>query len=130
MSEENIQILRRGFEHWNRTGTLDTDLFAPDAVLDNSEGIIDPGVHRGPEAIAEYAAALTAIWTSQRVEPEELIPVGPNRVLVPQKIVSIGRDGIEVVARTTSVFTLQDDKVIHWKTFQSKEEALESVGLK
>jgi ketosteroid isomerase-like protein len=130
MSEDNIETVRRGFEHWNRTGELDPDLFAPDAVLDNSEGIIEPGVHRGPESIAEYTASLTAIWTSQRVEPEELIPVGADLVIVPQKIVSIGRDGIEVVARTASVFTLRGGKVTHWKTFQTKEEALDSVGLK
>src|SRR5262249_24969795 len=114
---------------WNRTGRLDPDLFAPDAVMDNSEGIIEPGVHRGPGAIVGYAEALTAIWTSQRVEPEEFITVDPDRVIVPQKIISTGRDGIEVTARTTSVFTLRDGKVTHMKTYQSKAEALEAAGL-
>jgi hypothetical protein len=47
MSEENAEILRRGFERFNRTGELDLDLFAPDAVIDNSEGVIEPGVHHG-----------------------------------------------------------------------------------
>jgi ketosteroid isomerase-like protein len=128
MPEENIEILRRGFEHFNMTREVDPDLFAPDAVMDNSEGIIDPGVHRGPEAIAEYNVALGALWTSQRVEPEEFIPVGSDRVIVPLRIVSIGRDGIEVAARTVSVFTLRDGNVTHWKTFQTKAEALKAAG--
>jgi len=129
MSEENAEILRRGFESFNRTGELDLELFATDAVWDNSQGIIDPGVYRGREGIGEYVVALGEIWNSQRVEPEELIPVDDDRVIIPQKIISTGRDGIEVVARTTSIFTLRDGKVVHIKTFQTKDEALEAGGL-
>jgi ketosteroid isomerase-like protein len=129
MSEENAEILRRAFEHFNRTGEPDPGFFADDAVMDNSEGVIDPGVHRGPEAISEYAKSLGDIWTRQRVEPDEFIPVGADRVVVPVRIVSTGRDGIEVVARTASLFTLRAGKVIHWKTFQTKAEALKAAGL-
>jgi len=49
-------------------------------------------------------------------------------VIVPQRIVSIGRDGIEVVARTASVL-LRGGSITHWKTFQTKTEALEAAGL-
>jgi hypothetical protein len=69
------------------------------------------------------------MWKSQRYEPEEFIPVGDDQVVVPQRIVSVGRDGVEVVAHTAPLFTLRGGKVIGWKNFQSKAEALEAAGL-
>jgi ketosteroid isomerase-like protein len=129
MSEENVEIVRAAFEHFRRTGEISLDFMAPDVVLDNSNGIIDPGMHRGLESVAEYIVALGDIWSRQTVEPDELIAVGADRVVVAQRIISTGRDGIEVVARTAGVFTLERGKITHWKTFQTKQEALEAAGL-
>jgi hypothetical protein len=55
--------------------------------------------------------------------------VGADWVVVAQRIISTGRDGIEVAARTAAVFTLEGRKITHWKTFQTKEEALEAAEL-
>jgi ketosteroid isomerase-like protein len=130
MSQENVEIVRRGYERFRRTGKLDPDGWDADAVFDNSNAIFaDPGVYRGRDAIEEFLAAQGAMWESQRYEPLEFIPVGADRVVVPQKIVSVGRDGIEVVARTANLFTLQDGKVIHLKNFQVTDEALEAARL-
>jgi ketosteroid isomerase-like protein len=130
MSQENVEVVRRGYERFRRTGKLDPDSWDSDAVFDNSNAIFaDPGVYRGRDAIEEFLAAQGAMWESQRYEPLEFIPVGADQVVVPQKIVSVGRDGIEVVARTANLFTLQDGKVIHLKNFQVTDEALEAAGL-
>jgi ketosteroid isomerase-like protein len=130
MSQENVEVVRRGYEHFSRTGELDPDGWDPDAVLDNSNAIFaDPGVYRGFEEIRGFFVAQREMWECQRYEPQEFIPVGADRVVVPQKIVSVGRDGIEVVARTANLFTLRDGKVTHLKNFQAKDEALEAAGL-
>jgi ketosteroid isomerase-like protein len=131
MSQENVEIVRRGYEHFSRTGKLDPDGWDPDAVFDNSNAIFaDPGVYRGRDGIEQFLVAQGDMWESQRYEPEEFIPVGTDRVVVPQKIVSVGRDGVEVVARTAPLFTLQGGKVIHMRNFQSEAEALEAAGLR
>jgi hypothetical protein len=41
---------------------------------------------------------------------------------------AVGRDGIEVQARTTWLFTLRDSRVERVCLFQEKEEALEAAG--
>ncbi len=41
MSQEDMEVVRRGYEHFNRTGEPDPDVFAPDAVLDNSNAVRD-----------------------------------------------------------------------------------------
>jgi len=131
MSEENVEIVQRGYETFSRTGELDPDDWDPDAVLDNSNAIFaDPGVYRGFDRIREFFIAQGEMWRSQRYEPEEFIPVGVDRVVVPQKIVSVGRDGVEVVAHTANLFTLHAGKVTSMKNFQTKTEALEAAGLR
>ena len=60
---------------------------------------------------------------------EEFIPTEGGQVVVPERIVSVGRDNVETVARAAVVVTVQNGKVTHIKTFQSKADALEAVGL-
>ncbi|HET9120049.1 MAG TPA: hypothetical protein VFN72_05915 [Solirubrobacterales bacterium] len=55
--------------------------------------------------------------------------MGADWVVVGQRIISTGRDGIEVAARTAAVFTLEGGKITYWKTFQTREEALEAAEL-
>jgi ketosteroid isomerase-like protein len=130
MSQENVEIVRRGYEHFSRTGELDPDGWDTDAVFDNSNAIFaDPGVYRGLDRIREFLIAQGEMWESQRYEPEEFIPVGVDQVVVPQEIVSVGRDGVEVVAHTANLFTLHAGKVTYLKNFQTKAEALEAAGL-
>jgi ketosteroid isomerase-like protein len=130
MSQENVEIVRRGYEHFNRTGELDPGHWDADAVFDNSNAIFaDPGVYRGFDRIMRWVIDQRKMWQSQRYEPQEFISVGADRVVVPQRIVSVGRDGVEVVAHTANLFTLRDGKVTHWENFQTKDAALEAAGL-
>ena len=58
MSQENIEVVRRGYEHFNRTGELDPGGWDADAVFDNSNAIFaDPGVYRGLDRIREWIIA-------------------------------------------------------------------------
>jgi hypothetical protein len=103
MSQENVEILRRGYEHFNRTGELDPDHWDADAVFDNSNAIFaDPGVYCGFDRIMRWVIDQRKMWKSQQYEPKEFISVGAERVVVPQRIVSVGRDGVEVVAHTAN----------------------------
>jgi hypothetical protein len=41
-----------------------------------------------------------------------------------------GRDGIEVVARSTYVFTVENGQITRQRMFQGRAEALEAAGLR
>ena len=126
MSQENVEIVRRTYE----TDDPDPDLYDAEAVFDNSNAIFaDPGVYRGLDQIREFFDAQDEMWESQRYEPQEFIPIGVDQVVVPEKIISVGRDGVEVVARVATLYTLRAGKVTHLKNFQTKDEALEAAGL-
>jgi ketosteroid isomerase-like protein len=132
MSQENTEIARRGVEQFNRdfssTEELDFDLLAPDVVFDNSNAAFDPAVYRGHDGMRELMALLRGMWKLQQGEAQEFIPVDEDRVIVPVRIVSVGRESVEVVARAAMLVTVGNGKIAHIKAFQSKADALEAVG--
>jgi hypothetical protein len=50
-------------------------------------------------------------------------------VIVPVRLVSVGRDDVETVAHGAALMTVREEKVTQLKTFQSKAEALKAVRL-
>ena len=133
MSQENVEIVRRGLEQFNRqftsTEELDLGVLAPDVVFDNSNAVFDPAIYRGHDGIREFMSVQRGMWNLQQVEAHEFIPVDEDRVIVPIQFVSVGRDGIEIAAHVVFLMTVRDGKTSHVKTFQSKADALEAVGL-
>ncbi len=60
--------------------------------------------------------------------PDELIECG-EYVVVPNVTRMRGRDGIEVEARSASVVTLREGRIVAWRLFRDRAEALRAVGL-
>ena len=132
MSQENLEIVRRGMEQFNQDFTseeLHLDLLAPDIVFDNSNAGLDAAVYRGHDGMRELMSLLRGMWKLQQGEAQEFIPVDEDRVIVPFRIVSVGRENVEVMAHAAMLVTVSDGKITHMKSFQSKAEALEVVGL-
>jgi ketosteroid isomerase-like protein len=133
MSQENVEIVRRGIEQFNRDFTseeeLDLDLMAPDAVFDNSNAAFDAAVYRGHGGMREFMSLLQGMWKLQQGEPQEFITVDEDRVIVPIRIVSVGREDVETVAHAAIVVTVGGGKITYMKAFQSKADAIEAVGL-
>jgi ketosteroid isomerase-like protein len=133
MSQESIDITRRGIEQFNRqftsTEELDLDFVAPDAVLDNSNAAFDAAVYRGHDGVREYMAWVRGMWQLQQLEAREFVPVDEHRVIVALRMVSVGRDGVEIAAHAALLATVGDGKITHLKAFQTKADALDAVGL-
>jgi ketosteroid isomerase-like protein len=132
MSQENVEIVRRGMEQFNHDFISEEphlDLLAPDVVFDNSNAGLDAAVYRGHDGMRELMSLLRGMWKLQHGEAREFIPVGEDRVIVPFRIVSVGRDHVEVAAHAAMLITVGDGKITHMKSFQSKADALEAVGL-
>ena len=129
MSQENVEVVRRTFEDFVRTGDVDPKAFDPDSGYDNSNAMLDGAIYRGPEGLREFLSLLEGMWKQVRFEPQEFIPVGEDKVVMPVQMTAVGRDEIEAVARAAQVFTLREGKISHVKAFQTKAEALEAAGL-
>jgi ketosteroid isomerase-like protein len=133
MSEENVQRLRNGIEAFNRRD-FDTALALVredvtwERFLSRTEA--ETPVVRGKEE-------LRAVWESQveavdiRIEPDEFIPVGDNKVVMPSRMVAHGRTSeMSLTAAVVWVWSIdRDGLVVSVEAFERRDDALEAAGL-
>jgi ketosteroid isomerase-like protein len=130
MSRANVEIVKRALDAYNRR-----DLEAlralndPDVELDWSASPgVQAGVYRGITAVLRVYTDSFDAWEEMLIEPDCLMDAGES-VVVPNISRLRGREGIEVSARSTIVFTVRDHKVIRVRLYQETEDALKAVGL-
>ena len=130
MSQENVEIVRAAVDSFNAVGNWESALkdAAPNFEFDMSRSIADQRGMYGREQAPQVLNELTEGWESVQVEPHEFIDVGEH-VVVPLTAHMVGRDGIEVEARTTWTWTIRDGAVERVCLYQEREEALEAAGL-
>ena len=126
MSQENVEIVRRGFEASVR-GDLDEVLASldPDVVYKPAQ----EAAVRGRNAVRASLERWEAEWDEVQMTSEEIIDAGDHVV---QAILFWGRgrgSGIEVEGRFFQVYTLRDGKAVRWEEFSDRSEALEAAGL-
>jgi len=128
MSEEIIEVVRRGFEAFNRRDLAAAlALWSPDAELDwsRSKGPLK-GIYRGHQGLESFWNEFWSAFQTVKIEIHE--PTQIDRcVVVPNTAHMRGRDGIEVVARSTFVFTVENGLQTRVEMFQEQAEALEAV---
>jgi ketosteroid isomerase-like protein len=133
MSQENVEIVRRNTDAYNR-GDLDGLLenWAPDAVVDwsRSRGF-DAGVFRGHDAIRAHWQRLLEAFDEVRIELVDPIEEVEDGLLVVENLGYLrGRDGIEVQTRSAWLVTIRDGQTASFALYQTKQEALEAAGLR
>ena len=129
MSRENVEVVRRNVEAWNRRD-LGTWLatFRSDAEIDWSRARGPfKGVYCGRSGQeAFWEVFLTFDWGE--LETYDITEAG-SEVVVPNSTTFRGRQGIEVVARSTLVYTIENEQITRLRMFQERAEALEAAGL-
>jgi ketosteroid isomerase-like protein len=129
MSQENVELVRAWIDALNR-GEVDAVLkdATPDFELDFSRAI---GPQRGVFGLTEVGGIwdyFTDAFESVRIEPHEFIDAG-ECVIVPWTAHMVGRDGIQVQARTTWTWTIREGAAKRLCMYQERDEALEAAGL-
>jgi ketosteroid isomerase-like protein len=134
MSQENVEIVRRGYERY-AAGDFEgvADLIADEAMLRDAGGlgIADSaaGSRFGPEGFLRATAEAREAFEDYLVEPEEFIDAG-NAVIVPVRISGQGRgSGVKLDMYLVHLWVLQDGKAIRNEIHRTVSEALEAVGL-
>lgn len=108
MSQENVEIVRRGIKAFNgRDLTRAFSLWSSDAEIDwsRSKGPLK-GVYRGHAGLERFWGEFWSTFDSVEVETHGYMQVGAN-VVIPNTAYLRGREGIEVVARSTFVYTVE-----------------------
>jgi ketosteroid isomerase-like protein len=130
MSQENVEIVRRHNEAWNRRDlTTLLDLWRSDAEIDwsRSRGPLK-GLYRGHDGLKTFWEEFWSAFDVSELELGDFRQAGPH-VLASNTAHMRGRDGIEVIARSTSVYTVENGQITRLRMFQERAEALEAAGL-
>lgn len=130
MSAEDVETVRRHTEAWNRRDlTTWLALSSSGAEIDwsRSRGPLK-GVYRRHGELEVFWDAFWSTFEDVQVEMHGFTEVG-SEVVVPNTAHIRGRQGIEVVARSTFVFTVENGQITRLRLFQERAEALEAVGL-
>jgi ketosteroid isomerase-like protein len=130
MSQENVEVVRRAIDAFNGRD-LDGVMRDTDSEVEvdwsRSRGV-EAGIYCGRTAARGFWNTFLEMFDRVTVVPEEFIECDEH-VLVPNTTQLWGRDGVKVEARSVSVATLRDGRIVQWRLYQEKAEALEAVGL-
>jgi ketosteroid isomerase-like protein len=130
MSGENVKIIRRVFEHYERTGERDESFLDPEVVWDLSRSRFpDAGVYHGIDGVRDWFQGLTDAFGDVRYEVEEIRGLDERVVVLLHLSASGPSSGIAVDYRFVPVFTFRDGKVIRMDRFDDWAAAIEAVGL-
>lgn len=132
MPGENVELVARFLQLVNdQELDLALAMVDPDALLDwtRSEAP-DGGRYSGHEAWRAWMSSRWEGLTGATFEPRELIDVPPDRVVIVAGMRGIGRaSGLETEALGAAVAGVRDGTLAHVTLFQTKDAALQAVGL-
>ena len=135
MSRENVEIVRQIIEA-SHSDDLESRIEATVALWDASceytsvTAALEPNTYRGHDGLRRYLGDLAERWAEWRSEVEEVIDAGPDTVVATMRFRATGKhSGAPIEARLGVVFVLSDGKLLRGHTYQSRDEALEAVGL-
>jgi ketosteroid isomerase-like protein len=130
MSEENVEVVRQGFESWD-SGDLEANLqlIHEDVVCRRMAPLIDTQTYRGLEGYVLFASEWLEPYDDLKMLPGEYIDAGQVVVV---EVAQEGRlAGSDQVMKGTFWFlmTVQDGKLIRFEIYGGRDQALEAAGL-
>ena len=132
MSRENVELVRRMYEHFNRRDDdAAWNLIAPDAkfrfIVWGPDG---DETYEGRDATTTFWGEVFAVFPDFRMEPEEIVGEGDKVVATIHNTGRGAESGIEIDMRTAVVAEVRDARLVRLEVFPSRAEALEAAGLR
>ena len=131
MSEENVNLARRGYE-----ALAAGDLEAVLALLDTEVSVEVhtgrpdlPEVLHGHKGFLENLQGLTDVFEDIEIEPEEFIDLGEHLVVPIYTAVHGRSSGIKIENRVVHIWTMRDGKATRFRVYGTRQQALEALGL-
>ena len=130
MSEENVAIVRRGYEAWNR-GDLDkiSRMVADSFEWREASEVPGAGTQRGRSEFDHYLRSFSHFWHKFEFEPIEIRDAGDRVLAVVTERGRSAHNGIDVSQLFVHVWTLREGKAVRLEGFYDKAAALEAAGL-
>jgi len=133
VSRQNVEIIREFLEAFNREDyAACLSAIHPDVQWHPPPDIPNAAIANGRDALIASWQDWLGAWDEYRHVPEEIVEGSANTVLVFAEESARGKDsGIEVRSRRVSgVYELRDAKIVGFKAYLDRAEALQAAGLR
>jgi len=131
MSQENVEIVRRGFEAYNaRDFPQLANLMTPDFVWDMSRVDAPTSArYAGLPELRGFVETWSESFASEDVVAEEVYDAGDQVVVIVRQAGRGRASGIEIEQRFAMVWSVHDGRASRMDMYRTPEEALKAVGL-
>jgi ketosteroid isomerase-like protein len=131
VSQENVEVVRRGIERVGETGQFPANTVRPDFVWDmsNYAGWTEQPIYAGAEGTQRFLDDWTGAWDDWEVEIEELHDVGDKVAAILHQRGRSKMSGMLVEGSMGQVWTLDEGKGARMDMYSDPAEALKAVGL-
>jgi ketosteroid isomerase-like protein len=127
MSQENVDLVRRGIERFVGAGQVDWRTLHDDVEVHDHD-LPDAGEYRGHAGFGRWLADWAAPWAEYSDEPEEFIDAG-ERVVVVIRMKATGRgSGLEVQRQDALLYELRNGKIARLDYYNNRQQALGAPG--
>jgi ketosteroid isomerase-like protein len=129
MSQENVEIVRRSFEAFNRRD------------IDQLISVCDPGCewlvfraqlegtrYRGQEGVRRFVDDVDDDWAQYRIDPLDLRD-RDEWVVATGRVDAVGRGGVDLDVVAGFVIELRNGRIVRVTSHSDPDDALEAVGL-
>ena len=125
-----MEIVRRSVEAFNKAGLEAVAEFAhPEIEFEEPPTQPAPRAAHGQAATEETWASFDEAWEEHQSELKEVRELTEDEVLLSSVEHFRGRDGLEISAPCWTIYTFRDGKIIRFRPFWDRAQALEAAGL-
>jgi ketosteroid isomerase-like protein len=132
MSQANVEVIRRGYEHFRACGEMDEEITAHDFVWDMStfRGWPEQPTYEGVEGARAFLRDWTEAWDDWKLELVELHDAGERVVAVMRQQGRAKATGLNVDMTFAQVWTVRDGMQARMEMYADPVEAFEATGLR
>ena len=130
MSQENVQIVRELFDAWNRRDYAAAQAaFDPEIEVEMSAESVLDGTYRGYSGLTELMRFWGA-FADFRSDVEEVLTAGDDVFITVHHYGRGKSSGIGVQMKNWQVFTVRDGRIVRYRIYGTRSNALEAAGLR
>ena len=128
MSEENVELVRRGIEDVKRFWELLDDYVVFDL---RDRPLLDlDDIYFGRDAVIRASRHYWGTWDDYSLEAEELIDAGASIVVVVHEQGRGRGSGASFDDRWAQVWTFSRGRIVRWEVFPDRAAALAAAGVR
>jgi ketosteroid isomerase-like protein len=125
MSEQNVELVRRIYDAWDREASA-REFIAEDVEYVNPSYAVEPGTRRGRKSFS----VVRDTYEDFSIRVERFLDAGAEDVVVLARYTASGRgSGVPLEGEHGYIWTVRDGQAVRFRWFQSHREALAAAGI-